>query len=372
MKKNLLLLLSICFIMVSCQKEKQHNGHPVINANSTGTKYKIAENWYDGWWSIAPQVKHDTLKVLCYSNPEKFIFKTDIDSISFDVSVGKSYDFYVNLKDSTYAHTIITGIDFPKDKIKYATTPQDTTFNILYEENKGNSYLSELAAKYPVQEFKKDITDTEKLLQILDWTNSRWKHNGNNSPSKSDPITILDEAKAGGNFPCFAYAIVLKAQLENAGFKSRTIYLKTKDAETRKSSPGHVATEVYVNSLNKWVFLDGQFNIMPSLNNVPLNAVEFQDALTNNYKDLKLKSLKKVSKRQYAEFVYDYLYYLDTSLDHRTRIGSNIEAHKIKDKTSIMLAPVGAPNLTKVNFWDLTIDYCLYTNSLNDFYAKPQ
>lgn len=370
MKKLLFLIASIA--IVSCKTEKTHNGHPVIKAVTTATNFKVAENWYNGWWSVAPQVAHDTLKISCFSKVEPFVFKTDVDSISFNISPGKSYDFYVHLNDSVYAHTIITGIPFQKENVSYGKASKNDAISIRYEQDQKNSYLSELATKYPIQQVVANSTsDMDKMLQVLDWTNSRWKHSGNNSPSKSDPITILNEAKAGGRFPCFAYAIVLKAQLENAGFKSRTIYLKTKDVETRKSSPGHVATEVYSEELQKWVFLDGQFNIMPVLNNIPLNAVEFQKALTDSYDALEFKSLKEVSKRMYTEFVYDYLYYLDTSLDHRNRIGTDIKKHRINDKGSLMLVPVGAKNPSKVDFWNMKIDYCIYTNSLSDFYAKP-
>lgn len=370
--KKLFLVLILTGLFISCKESKTYNNHPVINASTVNTSFKIAENWYNGRWSIAPQVKHDTLKIQCLSNPEKFVFKTDMDSISFDVFEGKSYDFYVHLNDSIYAHTIIKGTSFSREEIKHNITSKNDSLFILYENNKENQYLTKLASKYPIQNLiDQKSNDTEKIVKILDWTNARWKHSGNNSPSKSDPITILDEAKAGGRFPCFAYAIVLKAQLENAGFKARTIYLKTKDVETRKSSPGHVATEVFINDIQKWAFVDGQFNVMPALNNIPLNAVEFQNALTNNYENLELTSLKEVSKRSYTEFVYDYLYYLDTSLDHRNLIGTDINQQKINDKTTLMLVPTEAHNPRKIDFWSSKINYCIYTNSLKDFYAKP-
>ncbi|OSY88662.1 hypothetical protein WH52_03010 [Tenacibaculum holothuriorum] len=367
--KKLLLLLIIS--VISCNNSKEHNGFPVIKAKTPYTEFKVAENWYKGWWSVAPQVEHDTLKITCFAPSEKFVFKTDSDSIKFTITPGKSKDFYIHLNDSVFAHTIITGVSFNPETIQHTTNRNDS-INIRYQEGSSNDYLSELATKYPIKHLLKDESnDTDKILSILNWTNNRWSHNGNNSPSKSDAITILNEAKEGKQFPCFAYAIVLKAQLENAGYKARTLYLKTKDVETRKSSPGHVATEVFVPDLNKWIFIDGQFNIMPTLNNMPLNAVEFQDALSNNYDKLKLNSLDEVSKRLYTEFVYDYLYYLDTSLDHSVRIGTNNKRHTINNNYNIMLVPNGAKNPTKIDFWKMTLDGYLYTNSLADFYAKP-
>ncbi|MFD2566741.1 transglutaminase domain-containing protein [Pseudotenacibaculum haliotis] len=367
-----LFCLSI-MLLASCTKSNTHNGHPVIQASSVQTEYKIDTQWHVGWWSIAPQVAHDTLKIQCINNPEKFVFKTDKDSIAFDVEEGKSYDFYVHLKDSVYAHTIITGIPMAKETISHAKDTKNESVHIQYDKDRNAPFLKELDQKYPITSYVSGYnTDLEKILSILNWTRSQWEHDGNQSPSKSDAITILDEVKAGSRFPCFAYAIVLKSQLENAGFKSRTVYLKTKDVETRRSSPGHVATEVYSEQYQKWIFIDGQFNVMPVLNSVPLNAVEFQQALTSEYDKVELHSKgKAVPKREYVSFVYDYLYYFDTSLDHRNRIGTKTKRHYIDGKGSLMLVPMGANNPTKIDFWNSTIDYCIYTNSLADFYAKP-
>ncbi|MEL6135728.1 MAG: transglutaminase domain-containing protein, partial [Bacteroidota bacterium] len=198
----------------------------------------------------------------------------------------------------------------------------------------------------------------------------RWKHNGNNSPSKNDAITILNEAKEGQRFPCFAYAIVLRDQLNALGYRARTVYLKTQDAASRKSSPGHVATEVYLKDLQKWVFVDGQFNVMPFLNGKSLNAVELQDAISHHYGEFELRSASSqtTTKKRYVTFVYDYLYYFDTLFDNRYE---KDEWYLVDGKSSLMLVPSEAQNLTHINFWDTDVNYCVYTHSIEDFYAKP-
>jgi len=85
----------------------------------------------------------------------------------------------------------------------------------------------------------------------------------------NDAISILKEAEEGRQFPCFAFAIVLRDQLNAMGFNARTVYLKSKNARRSKYPPGHVATEVYLNDLKKWVFIDGQFNVLPILDEIP-------------------------------------------------------------------------------------------------------
>lgn len=353
------------------QEQSLYKGSPVIDAKLTSIEYRIANKWYQNRWTISPQIKHDTLKVVCYNSKVSFEFKTDIDSIEFELPANSSKDFYVKLDENTYAHTIIQGVSFKPNQITFEDDNKDNSEISIKYPDKPNDYLEELKKEFPLNFINDEMTDTEVALAVLNWTSNSWKHNGNNSPSKNDAITILNEAKAGQEFPCFAYAIVLRDQLSALGYKARTIYLKTEDAQHRKSSPGHVATEVYLSDLQKWVFIDGQFNVMPTLNGVPLNAVEFQNAISNNYDEFKLQSLsnEKVSKRDYVSFVYDYLFYFDTTLDNRY---DEDKKYLVNGKRSIMLVPLGAKNITHIDFWNLDINYCIYTNSFRHFYTKPQ
>jgi len=370
MKRNIAILLGI-FIVAACASDKKETEKkpPVIKATSTETAYKVGEDWFVGRWSVAPQVAHDTLQITSYGTKTDFTFKTNIDSISFTIEANTHKDFYVQLNDSVLAHTIITAIPFKTKPIGH-TEIEDSDIKIKYQQGE-SSYIQNLKKAYPLA-LSETATDQEKVLQVLHWTNSRWKHSGNNSPKKNDAISILQEAEAGGRFPCFAYAIVLRDQLNALGYKARTVYLKTADAKTRKGSPGHVATEVFLNDLQKWVFIDGQFNVMPSLNGVPLNAVEFQNAISTDFDAFQLLSLAsndaKPSKTSYVEFVYDYLFYIDTTLDNRYEIDTR---HLIDGKASLMLVPSGAENLDYINFWEMDVKYCKYTTSAKTFYAKP-
>ncbi|MBP2833031.1 hypothetical protein J8281_12610 [Aquimarina sp. U1-2] len=362
------VLISLFFVACSTSTKLMHKNSPVIDAKSDWTEYRIGSDWYRGQWRIAPEVEHDTLKVTCHNSKVPFEFKTDVDNIQFMLKPNTSKDFYIRMNDTTYAHTVIQAIKFRPDQLEFSES-KDSGFNFKYQTTE-SEYLEELKSEYPLEFITSGMSDKDIVLATLNWTNSRWQHNGSNSPSKNDAITILNEAKEGQQFPCFAYAIVLRYQLNILGYNARTIYLKTKDAEHRTGSPGHVATEVYLDDLQKWVFIDGQFNVMPVLNDTPLNAVEFQDAISNQYEKFELQSLsnQKTTKANYVKFVYDYLYYFDTSLDNRY---GEKERFKIDGKRSIMLVPLGAENLTHIDFWNMDVDYCIYTNSLNDFYAKP-
>lgn len=148
--------------------------------------------------------------------------------------------------------------------------------------------------------------------------------------------------------------------------KSPVLGLKMKDVETIESGAGHVAAEVFLNDLQKWAFIDGQFAVMPLLNGVPLNAVEFQKAIAENYGQLEIQSPVS-DKKEYIEWIYPYLYYFDVHFDNRE--GSETR-RQVKGKSALMLVPSGAkyPTVFQRKY---PLNHFLYTHSLKDFYAQP-
>ncbi|MCB0634271.1 MAG: hypothetical protein KDD15_31280, partial [Lewinella sp.] len=287
----LFILLVPTLLITSCRAsfQKTYQNQPLITAKQEVIDYRVGNQWYRNQWSIAPEIENDTLVVICYEPQTDFLFQTDQDSISLRVSPGSIHHFYVLLADSAYAHTVVQGVPFATQSLQFDDN-RTPGLTVSYQSGE-TSYLQQLREQYPIVLSAPAGSDQEKVLAVLNWTNSRWQHNGNNAPKKNDAISILQEAEAGGQFPCFAYAIVLRDQLTSLGYKARTIYLKSRDAATSNYPPGHVATEVYLDDLQKWAFLDGQFNVMPTLNGTPLNAVEFQDAVTHHYREFELTTI---------------------------------------------------------------------------------
>jgi hypothetical protein len=343
---------------------------PVIKAITTVAHYSISGDEKRSW-NISPQIARDTLLVKCYQTKETLVFKTDSDSIRIEIQAGQTKNFYVRLKDSVNALTVVHAVpawhllSFSKDE-----KPNDSirSWYGFYS----NVYRDSLEMLYPASVANQN-SDITKIAALLEWTHNQWKHSGNNSPKRADAISILGEAKAGGQFPCFAFSIVLAGKLNAAGYTARVLYLKGGDVETNKQVPGHVVTEVYIPSLRKWAFLDGQFNTMPMLNGTPLNAVELQKAFSENFDGLGFYNQvnyngTKWTKKEYAQFVYPYLFFFDYYFDSRSGTGT---ANKISGKSSLMLVPAGVKPPVKFGAFDGLINYCIYTNDAGKFYAAP-
>jgi hypothetical protein len=322
----------------------------------------------EGYWNILPEIEADTLGVP-FRASEKLVFYTNVDSIEFLINSELPHYFYVCLNDTAYALTVVKGIKLVQTVLQFDEHSKSTEVKFWYDQNENNEYLKLLRSKYSIDSLiKGSPTDKDKTLKILNWVHNQWQHNGDNQPQKNDAISILEEAKDGKNFRCVEYGIVVGACLNAIGLKSRTIALKTKDVETTEYGAGHVATEVYLNDLKKWVFIDGQFDAMPVLDGIPLNAVEFQKAIVENFDELEIKTLSDVSKNHYTNWIYPYLYYFDVKFDNREGIENG---HIIDGKSSLMLVPIGAkcPTVFQIRY---PMNYLKYTHSLEDFYAQPE
>ena len=257
--------------------------------------------------------------------------------------------------------------------IEFSDEPANEKYQFVYQNIENSPDLKTIKTLYGLDSVA-DLgnSEFEKILHLLKWTNNRWAHSGSNEPSKSNTITILKEASEGKKFRCVEYGIVLRTVLASNDIKARTLGLKTRDVETTKYGAGHVLTEVWSTQFNKWFMLDAQFNIVPVLNDIPLNAVEFQHAIIQR-KNFKLVNIEgEVTlelKKAYMNFIPHYLYYFDYAFDQREVAYDDL--FKVNDKGYLMLVPLGAkkPTVFQRN-WPM--NYYEYTNSLNDFYRKPE
>jgi hypothetical protein len=361
-------LVLLLILSAATFAQTTYNNLPVLKATKKTADYRVGNDWNRGNWSFAPEAVPDVLYVPSHSRTMSFAFYTDQDSIAFPVTGNTVKQFYVLTPDSEYALTEVRGFDYKP--VAYDAAPKKAAYQFWYENGTHNEYLSRLKALYNLDSVvAQQSSDSAKALRILSWSHTQWSHNGDNEPKKKDAISILEEAHTEGKqFRCVEYGIVGTAALNAIGLPARVLALKVKEVETTPYGAGHVLLEVYLKDLGKWVLMDGQWDAMPVLNGVPLNAAEFQQAIANNYEALEIRSLSGVSKAAYTSWVYPYLYFLDVKFDNRE--GLDLKRELQGGKPSLMLVPQGAKEPT-VFQKTRPINNVVYTRSLADFYSAP-
>jgi len=205
-------------------------------------------------------------------------------------------------------------------------------------------------------------SDLEKVRCLCTWVHALWQHDGWNRPSAPDALTILAEAAAGASFRCVEYSVVTAASAAALGLPSRVLELKTADAETREHGAGHVAAEVFLPDLGRWVLVDSQWGVIPTHAGTPLSGLELRLALDSGAAVASSCAVSEATVHDYLTWIGDYLFYFSVQLDNRS-FGPPGGA-------KLMLGPTGveAPTVFQRRFPILDTRY---TRSARAFYPQP-
>ncbi len=256
------------------------------------------------------------------------------------------------IPDKTVEKLEFDSIRNPEYQIEYKTHNDEPDLIKLR-----NDFQLDTIVKYATSDF-------EKVLLIQSWVNSRWKHDGDNIPKKSDAYYILKQAEKGERFRCVEYSLVASACLKSLGFKVRNIGLMTKDVDVVKYGAGHAVSEVYISDLKKWIFIDPQYDIIVTKNGLPLNTVEFQKAIAFNEPITIVNPNKVIEKEDYLTWVGPYLFYFYTSLNKgQISIWDRI----IGTKKQLCLVPKGKNN-PKYFQRLFRLNNMYFTHSIKDFH----
>lgn len=279
--------------------------------------------------------------------------------------------------------TIMLAASLPKLDFETGNLDQVSDVPEFKYEDFNSAYLQELRTCFNLDSLVVDCkNEQEQVLAVMNWVHHLWRHNGDNEPIKSDPISILGEVITGQKqFRCVEYATVLTGCLNALGLRARVLNLMTADVETREYGAGHVVTEVYLPSLNKWVLADAQFNLMPVLHNMPVSALELQQALAGKDDGLDFVSFdpdltsgqytpKQIAsyKQDFIDFIGEYLYFFRTRFDQQYT--QDISWAAGRNLHSLVLVPLGAkkPEVFQIKY---PMNNLTGTCSSASFYQKP-
>ncbi len=244
---------------------------------------------------------------------------------------------------------------------------QIAPFKILMDDP-NDPNMVQLRRQYDLDGVVRNAADGyERLRRVLAWVQKRWQHSGNNEPSKPDPLTILKEAAEGKRFRCVEYAIVVAGCIRSLGLPARVVGLRRPDVEIAESGAGHVVAEVWLESFHKWVFVDGQWGAVVEKDGVPLNGMEFQDALARQAAGLKIRFVSGGDEEEYLQWILPYLYYLSFNFDQRFYGKDREEQRYMPRRGQMMLVPKGAKRPT-VFQRNTPIGNCTYTSNPAAFY----
>ncbi len=334
--------------------ESKSNTYWITKGKSKFGAYKISQDAYRN-------VAH--IKVNRGGN--ELWISTDIDSLKIVLQPEDTISVKIKSSQKKTATTLkVVGLPLQPQKQKLSFLKDATQFQYPYEYPiLTPDYITLLKNTYSIENVLIEAkTDIEILTTITTWAHEQWNHNGGNVPSQPNAHTILQEVAQGKNFRCVEYSIVIAELMQALGYKARVLGLKQKECETLLTGAGHAVAEVFLPEFNKWVFADGQFNAIPVLDGRPLNAVEFQEALTEKqlYQRLLTKNTA-IPFEKYAEWVYPYLHYFDFKVQYRD---TGIE------QNSLMLVPL---NSRKPKYFQKKwgVGNCLYTHDIRDFYEIP-
>jgi hypothetical protein len=203
--------------------------------------------------------------------------------------------------------------------------------------------------------------DYEKLRRLTEWASTRWRHSSTQTASKTDPLTILREAKAGGRFICRDYAVVLAGAAKAYGMPARVLNLLPRDVETRSES--HSVAEVWLESLQKWVLADGQYGAIGELDGVPLSGLELQAALAAD-KPVRCVSGAGVCA-EWKPFILRNAFYFKIADDQRS--------YRRDFKRQLVLVPKGAAEPHKFAGGNEEVfKGAVYTSHPGTFYDPPK
>lgn len=227
-----------------------------IRANSDMADIRDGDILYKKAWKIAPAEKPDILS----TQSKSLTFITDLDSITFNIERNKTYDFVVLLgKDSAW--TQIKSTPSYLEALQQAGSYQksDTVgLPSFFYETPENARMKNVRNYFNLDSIAGDGDEISKLLNIMYWVHNNIRHDGSNfALSEFSSIDLYHYHKATGKgINCRHLAIALNEMYLSMGWKSRYVTCLPKN---ENDGDCHVINSVWVDSLQKWIWLDPTF-----------------------------------------------------------------------------------------------------------------
>ncbi len=126
--------LIIALLLLTKQSLTAQQTLPILRSNSNTLSIRDGKIFRQHTWKLDPKAKPDIYYTGLPQKETKITFISDVDSISFDVKYGKTYDFIVLLKHKDTCYTMISanyeGINHPIKLNRPANRPDTIPFTL--------------------------------------------------------------------------------------------------------------------------------------------------------------------------------------------------------------------------------------------------
>jgi hypothetical protein len=250
------------------------------------------------------------------------------------------------------------------EALKWENGPTDRKFEFYYNDPNEPCMVA-LQEKYRLNELTSNAkNDFDRATIICDWVHKQFDHQGDCPPQPNNPITIIEKGRRGAKFSCREYAMVTAACLNSIGIKARPVQLLPKDVANLPMGSYHFVTQAFLSDRKKWVMVDAQWNVIPTLKGFPLSTVELQPALAKDFAGIEFGKVSPEVREAYKRDIGRYLYYFIVFFDNRLE-GT---AFPHREEGGLLLAPLGTQ--LPSYFASLKMSRITVTHVLSEFYGQ--
>jgi hypothetical protein len=229
---------------------------PVIRATAPLVDVRDGREFKKGTWRISPQIKPDVY--ITHTKHESVTFVTDIDSISFLIEPGCTYQFIILLNGKDSALTEVRYAPGVLDILKSASTYdlQDRTVAPEFTYTSADApELCSLERRFNLDSVAGAGDEISKILNLLHWVHTTFPHDGSKDAPNANSIEELMSicSRDHMTLDCGSLARVLSDCYAAMGFKARRIVCLPEDSTDVDC---HSIDVVYSRTLKKWLWMD--------------------------------------------------------------------------------------------------------------------
>jgi len=155
-----------------------------------------------------------------------------------------------------------------KDSLNYVailkkSAPYDRTqeqnYPVFRYQSPDDTHLTDLRKTYNLDAVAGKGSETDKVIRLLQWFHDQVPHDDNKPLDVLTARNIIETYRntkyAQG---CYPLSVAMNEIFLSMGIKSRSVICFSGKYPT--PAGGHVVNSVYINSLNKWIYIDPQEN----------------------------------------------------------------------------------------------------------------